>query len=54
VAESAAFAPEGFLRWANDARPEGSPVVTEIPLSVEGLADALEELFKVRVKWWCG
>jgi len=53
-AEKAAFVPEGFLRWANDARPEGSPEVTEIPLSVEGLADALEELFKKRVKWWCG
>jgi hypothetical protein len=54
VAESAAFGPEGFLRWANAARPKGSPEVTEIPLSVEGLADALEELFKERVKWWCG
>jgi hypothetical protein len=54
VAESAAFAPEGFLRWANAARPKGSPEVTEIPLRVEELADALEELFRERVKWWCG
>jgi hypothetical protein len=54
VAESAAFAPEGFLRWANAARPKGSPEVTEIPLSVEGLADAMEGLFRERVKWWCG
>jgi hypothetical protein len=54
AAESAAYTPEGFLRWANAARPKGYPEVTEIPLSVEGLADALEEVFKTRVKWWCG
>jgi hypothetical protein len=54
AAESAAYTPEGFLLWANNARPEHSPVVTEIPLTVEGLADALDEVFKTRVKWWCG
>jgi hypothetical protein len=54
ASEKAAFVPEGFLRWANAARPEGAPEVTEIPLSVEGLSNALEELFKKSVKWWCG
>jgi hypothetical protein len=54
LAERAAFAPEGFLRWLNDIRPAGEAKRTEVPLTVEGVAAATEELFRKRVKWWGG
>ena len=54
LAERAAFAPEGFLRWLNDIRPAGEAKRTEVPLTVEGMAAATEELFRQRVDWWGG
>jgi hypothetical protein len=54
LAERAAFAPEGFLRWLNDIRPAGEAKRTEVPLTVERLAAATEELFRKRVEWWGG
>jgi hypothetical protein len=54
LAERAAFAPEGFLRWLNDIRPAGEAKRTEVPLTVEGLATATEKLFQKRVEWWGG
>jgi len=54
LAERAAFAPEGFLRWLNDIRPAGEAKQTEIPLTVEGMAAATEEMFRKRVDWWGG
>jgi hypothetical protein len=54
LAEEAAFAPEGFLRWLNGVRPAGEPELTAVPLTVEGLAEALAELFAQRVEWWGG
>lgn len=54
LAERAAFAPEGFLRWLNDIRPAGEAKRTEVPLTVEGVAAATEEMFRKRVEWWGG
>jgi hypothetical protein len=54
LAERAAFAPEGFLRWLNDIRPAGEAKRTEVPLTVEGVAEETEELFRKRVDWWGG
>jgi hypothetical protein len=49
-----AFVAEGFLRWLNDNRPAGTPELTEVPLSVEGIASETEALFRERVKWQGG
>jgi hypothetical protein len=54
LAEEAAFVPEGFLRWMNDVRPAGEPKLTEVPLTVERMADATAKLFRDRVEWWGG
>jgi hypothetical protein len=54
LAEKAAFVSEGFLQWLNRVRPEGSPVLSAVPLSVEGVADAIEHMFQNRVEWWGG
>jgi hypothetical protein len=54
MAEKAAFAPEGFLRWLNAIRPAGEPERAEVPLTSEGMAAAAEELFRRRVEWWGG
>src|SRR5262249_4810288 len=52
LAERVAFAPTGFLRWLNDIRPAGETKRTEVPLTVEGVAAATEEMFQKRVEWW--
>jgi hypothetical protein len=52
--EKAAFVPEGFLRWLNDGRPKGAPELTAVPLTVEGVADEIEEMFRQHVQWWGG
>ena len=51
LAEQAAFAPEGMVRWLDDVRPEGEPAeaATATP---EMVAAGLERLFRVRVAWW--
>jgi hypothetical protein len=54
LAEDSAFLPEGFLCWLNRIRPKGKPELTEVPLTVEGMADATEDLFRKRVDWWGG
>jgi hypothetical protein len=54
LADELAFAPEGFLRWLNTIRPECEPQLTEVPLTVEGIADGTERLFRERVAWWSG
>jgi hypothetical protein len=45
-AEEAAFVPEGFLRWLNDVCPAGAPEVSAVPLTVEGVADAIEKRYR--------
>ena len=52
LTEKAAFTPEKFLRWLNTVRPAGKPELTEAPLTVEGVADANEKVFRQRTAWW--
>jgi hypothetical protein len=54
LAESVAFAPEGFLRWLNRTRPQGCPELRDVPLTVEGIAAATESLFREQAAWWDG
>lgn len=54
LAEQAAFLPGGMVRWLNDVRPAGTPALTEVPLAVEGIADATAKMFQDRVRWWGG
>lgn len=54
LAEKAAFAAEGFLRWLNRLRPPEAPEATEAPLTVAGVAAATEGMFRSRVEWWGG
>jgi len=41
LAEQAAFMPAGMVHWLNDVRPAGTPALSRVPLTVEGIADAL-------------
>jgi hypothetical protein len=52
LTEKCAFAPEGFLRWLNDIRPAAAPELTEVPLTIDSVADAEEQLFCDRVEWY--
>jgi hypothetical protein len=54
LAGLASFAPEDFLRWMNAVRPTGKKVLVEKPLTVEGVADETEKMFRSRVEWWGG
>jgi hypothetical protein len=54
LADTAAFTSVGFLRWLNRIRPKGEAELTEVPLSVIGVADATEEMFRTRAAWWGG
>jgi hypothetical protein len=54
LAEKVAFAPEGYLRWLNRSRPAGRPERQSVPLTVEGVADATAEAFRLHVEWWGG
>jgi hypothetical protein len=54
LAEKAAFRPEGFLRWLNAVRSAGKAKLTEVPLTVEGVAEATAKMFRKRVAWWGG
>jgi hypothetical protein len=54
LAEKVAFAAERFLRWLNAVRPAGEPELTEVPLTVERVADATAKVFHARVEWWSG
>ena len=52
LAENAAFVPEGFLRWLNDERPDGSPEITTVPITAVKVADELEKVYREGVRWW--
>jgi hypothetical protein len=54
LAEKAAFTADGFLRWLNRTRPAGRPEQAGVPLTVEGVADATERLFREHAAWWNG
>ncbi len=52
LAEKATFDPKGFLHWLNAARPAEKPELTDVPLTVEGVADATAKMFHQRAEWW--
>jgi hypothetical protein len=54
LAERVAFVPEGFLRWMNEVRPAGEPERTDLPFTVEAVAEDAEAAFRERAKWWGG
>jgi len=54
LAEHTAFEPAGMVRWLNDVRPAGTPALSAVPLTVEGIADATAKMFQDRVAWWGG
>jgi hypothetical protein len=54
LAQEAAFAPEAMLRWLNAERAAGEPPIRELPLTVEGVAEANEKMFRQCVEWWGG
>ena len=54
LTEHCSHAPEDFLRWMNDLRPEKAPELTETRLTVENVAAETEELFRQRAVWWGG
>jgi hypothetical protein len=45
-AQEAAFVPGGFLRWLNDVRPPGRPELSDVPLTVEGAAEAIARRYR--------
>jgi hypothetical protein len=47
--EHTAFAPAGMVRWLNDVRPAGTPALSKVPMTVEGIADATAKMFQDRV-----
>ena len=49
-AEKAALVPEGFLRWMNEHRPAGQPELTDVPLAVEGVAEAIAKRYREGIK----
>ena len=54
TAEEASFESEGFLSWLNVVRPTGASELATVPLTVEGVANATEEIYRQRVEWWGG
>jgi hypothetical protein len=54
LADQDAFAPEAFVGWLNRIRRAGAPECTHCPWTAEGMADALERLFRKRLDWWGG
>jgi hypothetical protein len=54
LTEHAAFTPTGMVRWLNDVRPAEAPPLSEVSLTVEGIADATAKMFQDRVAWWGG
>jgi hypothetical protein len=54
LAEEAAFVAGGFVQWLNTGRPAGEPACTAAPLTVEGMADDADKVFRQRVEWWGG
>jgi hypothetical protein len=54
LAAQVAFEPEGFLCWMNERRPPGQAELTEVSLTVAGIAQANAEAFRQGVAWWGG
>jgi hypothetical protein len=54
LTEKAAFTPKGILGWLNGVRPTEEAELIEVPLSIEGVADATAKMFRERVDWWGG
>jgi hypothetical protein len=54
LAEKAAFTAEGFLKWLKRTRRPEMPKMTEVPLTIEGLARAKDEMYRARAAWWGG
>jgi hypothetical protein len=54
LTEKTAFTMEGLLSWLNRIRPAGEPERSEIPFTVEGIAEATEKAFQARAAWWSG
>jgi hypothetical protein len=55
LAEKAAFVPEGMLRFLKEVdQRQGKPERSELPWTVEGVAAALEIMFRAHVGWWGG
>ena len=54
LTDHAAFTEDGFLRWLNRVRPADHPVIPEVPVTVAGTADGVEEFFQARIEWWSG
>lgn len=54
LAETAAFVPEGFLRWLNNTAPGGEEPLASVPMTAAGIAESIEASFRTRVAWWSG
>jgi hypothetical protein len=54
LAEKAAFTPEGFIKWLNRIRPTEEPELTNVPMTANGVATAIEMAFRQRAQWWGG
>src|SRR5262249_13293516 len=53
-AKEAASLPESLLRWLNKVRPKRTPKLTEVPWTVERVADAHATFCRERAEWWGG
>jgi hypothetical protein len=54
LTDHAAFTADGFLRWLNRVRPADHPPIAEVPVTVAGTADDVDEFFQSRIDWWSG
>jgi hypothetical protein len=54
LTDKTAFSAEGFLRWLNAVRPAGVSELTRVHLTVEEIANATAEMYRVRAAWWSG
>jgi len=52
--KTVAFTSEGFIRWMNRIRPEGTPEMVSFDNSAETMAAEIEKAFEARVQWLCG
>ena len=54
LAEKFAFTDAGFLQWLNGKRAADVPEIVKNPVSVEEMADKIEQRYRERVSWWGG
>ncbi len=52
LAKVRAFTPQGFRRWMNSIRPKGVKKLTKPPMTADGTAKELDELYTSIVKQW--